>query len=198
MPAALPWLIAAFAAKMYGTKKQKERYDDIKRGRSRLYADAQKKKDKLTEEALTAARDTSSKFKKKEVDAATAAQEDQLALDFSQLPKNEFAVTAPIRRGEPTVITNAAKTAAANALRDINRYARDSAGITALTEAFGSPDQMNTAMMNRAGISEKARQQRALAEILGLNLNEISDPHSLPAEQANALGDILMMFGMGA
>jgi len=198
MPAALPWILAAIAAKWYGTKKQKDRYADIRRGRSHAYNAAQRKKNKLTDEALAKAKETRAKFKRSAVDEATGDEATQLTEAFSRMPRREFAAPKPIRHGEPSIITSAAGKADANALKSINRYAQDSAGLQALTGAFNSSEQQNTAMMNRAAIAEKARQQREIMEILGLKMGEISDPYSQEAQMANNVGDILAMVGMGA
>jgi len=194
MPGALPWILAAVAAKMYGTYRQTNKNKEVKRGRNRAYADAQAKKKKLTEEALAKAKDTRSRFKKREVDDATAAQAEQLELDFSAMPRREF-VAAPIRHGQPKVIANAQTQADAGALSRINRYAKDSAGLTALTGAFTSPEQRDVSMMNRDSILEKARQQRQITDMLGLKLSEF-DPYSQEAQMANDLGDVLLMASM--
>jgi len=189
-------LVAAIGSKLYGTKKQKDRYEDIKRGRSRNYAAAQERKDKLTDEALAKAKDTRSKFTRKAVDEATGKEAEELTAAFSRMPRNEFAAPKTVRQGEPSVITTAQNTADAGALNRINRYAKDSAGMQALTGAFDSSEQQNTAMMNRADIAGLSREQRALMEILGLKMNEISDPYSQEAHMANSLGDILGMAAM--
>tara|TARA_Y100001951_G_C11276251_1_gene262143 strand:+ start:539 stop:1129 length:591 start_codon:yes stop_codon:yes gene_type:complete len=190
------WIAAAIAAKMYGTKKQADRYKEIKRDRSASYAAAQRKKDKLTEEAFAKAKETRAKFKRSAVDEATGNEAAELTEAFSQMPRREFAAPKPIRHGEPTVITNAQNTADTNALSRINRYAQDSAGLQALTGAFDSSEQQNTAMMNRAAIAEKARRQREIMNILGLRMGEISDPYSEEAQMAGGLGDVLMMGAM--
>ena len=197
MPAALPWILAAIAAKWYGTKKQKDRHEDIKRGRRNAYASAQARKNLLTDEALAKAKATRQKFTRKAVDEATGNEAAELTAAFSQMPRSEFAAPQPIRHGEPSVITNARNTADAGALKSINRYAQDSAGLQALTGAFNSPEQQNTAMMNRFDISGLSREQRELMNILGLKMGEISDPYSQEADMANKLGDILGMVGMG-
>jgi len=197
MPAALPWILAAMAAKMYGTKKQKDRHEDIKRGRRNAYKSAQDRKNLLTDEALKKAKATRQKFTRKAVDEATGNEAAELTTAFSQMPQREFAAPQPIRHGEPSVITNARNTADAGALKSINRYAQDSAGLQALTGAFNSSDQQNTAMTNRAAIAGLSREQRELMEILGLKMNEISDPYSQEADMANNLGDILGMVAMG-
>jgi hypothetical protein len=191
------WIAAAIAAKMYGTKKQTDRNKDIKRGRSNAYRAAQARKDKLTDDALAKAKDTRSKFTRKAVDEATGNEAAELTAAFSQMPRREFAAPKPIRHGEPSVITSARNTADAGALKSINRYAQDSAGLQALTGAFNSPEQQNTAMMNRFDISGLSREQRELMNILGLKMGEISDPYSQEADMANKLGDILGMVGMG-
>jgi hypothetical protein len=54
---------------------------------------------------------------------------------------------------------------------------------------------MNASMMNRSMILEKARQQQALAQILGLQMGEF-DPYSKEADLSKGLGDILMMASM--
>jgi hypothetical protein len=190
------WIAAAIAAKMYGTKKQTDRHKDIKRGRSNAYRAAQNRKNLLTDEALAKAKETRAKFTRKAVDEATGDEAAELTTAFSQMPRREFAAPQPIRHGEPSVITNARNTADASALKSINRYAQDSAGLQALTGAFSSPDQQNTAMMNRFDIAGLSREQRELMEILGLKMGEISDPYSQEADMANKLGDILGMAGM--
>ena len=197
MPAAIPWIIAAIAAKWYGTKKQKDRHEDIKRGRSNAYRAAQARKDKLTDDALAKAKDTRSKFTRKAVDKPTGDEAAELTTAFSQMPRREFAAPKPIRHAEPSVITSGRNTADAGALKSINRYAQDTAGLQALTGAFSSPEQQNTAMMNRFDISGLSREQRELMNILGLKMGEISDPYSQEADMANKLGDILGMVGMG-
>ncbi len=197
MPAALPWILAAIAAKWYGTKKQDDRYKDIKRGRSNAYRAAQERKDKLTKEALAKAKETRQKFTRKAVDEATGNEAAELTAAFSQMPRNEFAAPKTIRHGEPSVITSAQNTADAGALNRINRYAKDSAGLQALTGAFNSSEQQNTALTNRAAIAGLSREQRELMNILGLKMGEISDPYSQEAHMANSLGDILGMVGMG-
>ena len=194
--AALPWIAAAMGAKLYGTKKQNDRNQDIKRDRSRAYAAAQDRKNKLTDEALAKAKATRSKFTRKAVDESTGDDAAELTAAFSQMPRNEFAAPQPIRHGEPSVITNARNTADAGALKSINRYAQDSAGLQALTGAFNSSDQQNTAMTNRASIAGLSREQRELMEILGLKMGEISDPYSQEADIANNLGDVLSMAAM--
>ena len=67
--------------------------------------------------------------------------------------------------------------------------------MTALNSAFRSPEQMNAAMMNRSMILEKARQQQALAQILGLQMGEF-DPHSTEANLSKGIGDILLAASM--
>jgi len=191
------YIAAAIVAKLYGTKKQKDRYGDIKRGRSNAYRAAQNRKDKLTDEALAKAKETRAKFTRKAVDKATGDEATELTAAFSAMPRREFAAPKPIRHGEPSVITNARNTADAGALKSINRYAQDSAGLQALTGAFSSPDQQNTAMMNRFDIAGLSREQSELMEILGLKMGEISDPYSQEADMANKLGDILGMYGAG-
>ena len=190
------WIAAAIAAKVYGTKKQTDRNKDIKRGRSNAYRAAQKRKNLLTDEALAKAKETRAKFTRSAVDKATGEEAAELTTAFSQMPRREFAAPQPIRHGEPSVITNARNTADASALKSINRYAQDSAGLQALTGAFSSPDQQNTAMMNRFNIAGLSSEQRELMNILGLKMGEISDPYSQEADMANKLGDILGMAGM--
>jgi hypothetical protein len=189
-------LVAAIGAKLYGTKKQTDRNKDIKRGRRRAYAAAQERKNVLTDEALAKAKATRQKFTRKAVDEETGNEAAELTTAFSQMPQREFAAPQPIRHGEPSVITNARNTADAGALKSINRYAKDSAGLQALTGAFNSSDQQNTALTNRAAIAGLSREQRELMEILGLKMNEISDPYSQEANMANELGSILGMASM--
>jgi len=189
-------LVAAIGAKLYGTKKQTDRNKDIKRGRRRAYAAAQERKNVLTDEALAKAKATRQKFTRKAVDEETGNEAAELTTAFSQMPRSEFAAQQPIRHGEPSVITNARNTADAGALKSINRYAKDSAGLQALTGAFNSSDQQNTALTNRAAIAGLSREQRELMEILGLKMNEISDPYSQEANMANELGSILGMASM--
>jgi len=196
-PITMALLAAAIGAKLYGTKKQKDRYKDIKRGRSNAYRVAQEGKDKLTKEALAKAKETRQKFTRKAVDEATGNEAAELTTAFSQMPRSEFAAQQPIRHGEPSVITTAQNTADAGALNRINRYAKDSAGLQALTGAFNSSEQQNTALMNRAAISGLSREQRELMNILGLKMGEISDPYSEPADMANKFGDVLSMVAMG-
>ena len=184
-------LTLAVGSKLYGTKKQQDKYADIRRSRNRYYEEAQRKKEKKTQEALAKAKETRDKFRKKEVDKETAELATSLTSDFSALPRREYSAPAPVRPGEPTIITNARTAADAKALKDINRYAQDTAGLQALTSAFTSPGQRDTALMNRAAILEKARQQRKIAEILGLQVGQL-DPYSQEAEMANSFGDILM------
>jgi hypothetical protein len=194
MWAAIMLAIAA-AAKLHATKKKKEKFADVKRGRNRAYADATEKRKRLTDEALTKARDTRSKFAKSEVDTAVANNTAQLTKDFSQLPNNEMPSPSIVSHNEPSVITTASNAANAKALKDVQRYAGDSAGMAALTSAFSSPEQQNASMMNRADITEKARRQRQIAEILGLKMGEF-DTYSAEAEMSSGLGDILMMAAM--
>ena len=195
---AWPWILAAVAAKLYGTKKQSDRYSDIKRGRSQAFADAQERKDKLTTKSFADAKRISDTYKRSSVDKATGEEATELAEAFSKMPRRELTATTPVRRGEPSVITSASKAADAKTLKDIMDYARSAGGLTASSEAFSSPEQMNVATVNRNALLEKARQQRKIAEILGLTFNEISDPYSQEAQMANNLGDVLGMVGMGA
>jgi hypothetical protein len=196
-PITMALLAAAIGAKLYGTKKQTDRNKDIERGRRRAYAAAQERKNVLTDEALAKAKATRQKFTRKAVDEATGNEAAELTAAFSKMPQREFAAPQPIRHGEPSVITNARNTADAGALKSINRYAQDSAGLQALTGAFNSSDQQNTALTNRAAIAGLSREQRELMEILGLKMNEISDPYSEPADMANKFGDVLSMVAMG-
>ena len=196
-PITMALLAAAIGAKLYGTKKQADRHKDIKRGRSRAFAAAQARKDELTKKALAKAKETRQKFTRKAVDEATGNEAAELTAAFSQMPRSEFAAPQPIRHGEPSVITNARNTADAGALKSINRYAQDSAGLQALTGAFNSSEQQNAALMNRAAIAGLSREQRELMERLGLKMGEISDPYSQEAHMANELGSILGMAAMG-
>jgi hypothetical protein len=190
-------LALAAGAKIHGTGKQQEKYADVKRGRNRVYADSVAKRKKLTDEALASAKNTRSKYAKSEVDSAVANNTEELTKNFSQLPNSEMLSPSPISHNEPSVITTASNKANSKALGDIQRYAGDTAGMTALTSAFSSPDQNSTAMMNRADIMDKARKQRELAQILGLRMDEF-DTYSADAELSSGLGDILMMAGMNA
>jgi hypothetical protein len=196
-PITMALLAAAIGSKLYGTKKQTDRNKDITRDRRRAYAAAQERKNALTDEALRKARATRQKFTRKAVDESTGTEAAELTTAFSQMPSSEFAAPQTIRHGEPSVITTAQNTADAGALNRINRYAKDSAGLQALTGAFNSSEQQNAALTNRAAIAGLSREQRELMERLGLKMNEISDPYSQDADMANKFGDVLSMVAMG-
>ena len=194
-PVTAALLAAAIGSKMYGIKEQKEAFGDVRRKRNAAYKRAADKKKILTDKALENAKKTRSKFAKETVDDAVEANTAELTEEFSQLPNTEFAATTPAGN-DPRIITTAANAANSKALGDINRYAADSANMTALTSAFSSPEQQAAALMNRSKIMEQARQQQALAQILGLEMGELS-PYSENAEIAKGLGDILLTASMG-
>jgi hypothetical protein len=195
-PVTIALIAAAFGSKLYGTHKQNEKYKDVRRDRRNAFATAEAKRKKLTDEALLRAKETRSKYQKRNVDDAVANNTEALTKEFAQLPNADFTGgVLPGRSAEPSIITNARNTANTAALKDINRYAGDTANMAALSSAFRSPEQMNAAMMNRSMILEKARQQQALAQILGLQMGEF-DPYSMEADLSKGLGDILMMASM--
>jgi len=194
-PATIALIIAAVGSKLYGTHKQNEKYKDVRRDRRNAFAAAEAKRKKLTDEALLKAKDTRSKYQKNNVDDAVALNTEALTEEFSHLPNTDFGGVLPASNAEPSIITNAKNTANTAALKDINRYAGDTANLSALSSAFRSPEQMNASMMNRSMILEKARQQQALAQILGLQMGEF-DPYSKEADLSKGLGDILMMASM--
>jgi hypothetical protein len=195
-PITIAALVAAFGTKAYGVKKQTDQANDVKRGRSRSFAAAAAKRKALADEALLKAKDTRSKFAKQEVDSAVADNTAQLTADFSQLPNSELSATAPPAHNEPSIITTASNVANEGVLKDIGRYAQDSAGMSALSSAFQSPEQMGASSLNRADIMDKARQQRTISQILGMEMDEYSN-YSSDAEMAKGLGDILLAYGLG-
>jgi hypothetical protein len=188
-----PYILLALAAafKGYGTYRQNEKYKDVRRDRRNAFAAAETRRKKLTDEALLKAKETRSKYQKSNVDDAVALNTEALTEEFSHLPNTDFGGVLPASNAEPSIITNAKNTANTAALKDINRYAGDTANLSALSSAFRSPEQMNASMMNRSMILEKARQQQALAQILGLQMGEF-DPHSMEADLSKGLGDILL------
>ena len=189
-------LLAALAAKGYGTWRQNKHSQRINDQRNAAIRASRQRARMLAEDAFKANRKSLEPMDVENVADARTAEESRLGELLSATPRKEFAVANPTRIGEPNVITSARATTKDKALGDILRYAGDLGNLSAATGIASTPEQQHAAIMGRADVRESALQGREEAERLRLLLAGL-DPYSQEAHMADKVGDLLAMYAMG-
>ena len=187
--------LLAAALKGFEVYRKNQKSQQVKRDRYNAQQEANRQSRLQAEEALAAAKRSRDTHDVKDVGDKRFAEEKRLGSLLSAVPREEYAVSNPVRRGEPSIITTARDSAKEKACGDILGYAKDRASLTASTQGLASQDYEG--LMSRADISEAARQQQEIQRMLALKLAGI-DPRSLEAEMAGQAGDIALMAAFGA
>jgi len=189
--------ILAAILKGYEVYAKNKKSKQVNRDRLNAQRAANQQSRLEAEEALAASKKSRDMFDEKVVGDKRIAEEKRLGTLLKAIPKKEYAVADPTRRGESSIITNAKAAAKKEALGDILGYAGDKASLTAATGVGQSPSQAFEGMESRYRINEAARRQQEIQRLLALKMAGV-DPRSMDAQIAGIGGDIALMAAFGA